>query len=83
MIGRGEDPKKVLAEIRQGLHIIGERFEAKEYALMELEMATELFKESVKIVENLTDKTYPGSTAETTGKNPRHHRKTNMEKSNH
>ena len=55
MIDHGEDPKEILAEARRGLHIVGERFEARQYALIELEMADELFRECVKAVEEKTD----------------------------
>jgi methanogenic corrinoid protein MtbC1 len=56
MIDRGEDPKKILAEARRGLQVVGERFEARQYALIELEMADELFRECVKTVEEITNR---------------------------
>jgi methanogenic corrinoid protein MtbC1 len=56
MIDRGDAPKEVLAEARQGLQMVGERFEAKQYALIELEMANELYRECVKTVEELTNR---------------------------
>ena len=50
----GENPEKVLAEARKGLRIVGERFESKQYALIEVEMAEELFKTCVKTIETLS-----------------------------
>jgi len=49
----GEDPEKVLSDLRLGLRKVGERFEARDYALIELEMASILFKECVAEVESL------------------------------
>ncbi|MFQ6135454.1 MAG: hypothetical protein ACE5KU_06560 [Nitrososphaerales archaeon] len=73
-IGRGEDPEKVLAEARRGLRIVGERFNAKRYALIELEMADELFRECVKTVKSLTGKTYSGHPVKAAGRTPRRSR---------
>jgi methanogenic corrinoid protein MtbC1 len=50
----GENPEKVLAESRKGLRVVGERFESKQYALIEVEMAEELFKTCVKTIETLS-----------------------------
>ncbi len=56
MIDHGEDPKVILDEARRGLQIVGERFEARQYALIELEMADELFRECVKTIEETTNR---------------------------
>ena len=50
----GENPEKVLAEVQKGLRVVGERFESKQYALIEVEMAEELFKTCVKTIETLS-----------------------------
>ena len=50
----GEKPEKMLAETKKGLRIVGERFESKQYALIEVEMAEELFKTCVKTIETLS-----------------------------
>lgn len=54
----GEEPKKILASAQKGLHIVGERFEKKQYALIELEMADLLFRECVNIIETLSGEKY-------------------------
>lgn len=54
----GKEPKKILAMAQRGLHLVGERFEKKQYALIELEMANLLFKECVNIIENLSGEKY-------------------------
>tara|TARA_B100001971_G_C18049874_1_gene462236 strand:+ start:243 stop:566 length:324 start_codon:yes stop_codon:yes gene_type:complete len=50
----GENPEKVLAEVRKGLRVVGKRFESKQYALIELEMAEELFRNCAKTIEALS-----------------------------
>ena len=50
----GENPEKVLAEVQKGLRVVGERFESKQYALIELEMAEELFRNCAKTIEALS-----------------------------
>ncbi len=64
----GEDPERVLTDARRGLQIVGERFNTKRYALIELEMADELFRECVKTVESLTGETYSGHPEKAAGK---------------
>ncbi len=59
-LASGEDSKKVLALAQKGLHIVGERFEKKQYALIELEMADLLFKECVNIIEAVSGENYLG-----------------------
>ncbi len=63
LIQGGQDPDIVTAEIRRGLNIVAERFNSSEYALIELEMADQLFQECMNVLESLTGKRY--------AKNPR------------
>jgi methanogenic corrinoid protein MtbC1 len=77
-IEKGEDPDKILEEARRGLHIIGERFNAKEYALIELEMADELFKECVKTVKSLSGRALLGHSEKVEGRTLRLSKKTDM-----
>jgi len=53
-IRNGENPDKVLAEVRKGLRAVGERFELKQYALIEIEMAEQLFRICVKTIKELS-----------------------------
>lgn len=77
-IGKGEDPDKVLEEARRGLRIVGERFNAKQYALIELEMADELFKECVKTIKSLSGKAFSGHPEKAVRMTPRLSKKTDM-----
>jgi len=52
-VKRGEDASKILGEAREGLRAVGERFNRKEYALIELEMADQLFRECKITLESL------------------------------
>ena len=53
----GENPQKLLAEVKKGLRVVGERFEMKQYALIELEMAEELFRKCETTISTLSGKT--------------------------
>ncbi|HEY4699762.1 MAG TPA: B12-binding domain-containing protein [Nitrososphaerales archaeon] len=57
-IRRGDLPDKILEEIQMGLRIVGERFKSKRYALIEIGMADELYKECLSTIESLTGKNY-------------------------
>lgn len=48
---RGEDPLTILAECRQGMAIVGERFQAGDYYLSELLLSAEIFKAAVARIE--------------------------------
>jgi methanogenic corrinoid protein MtbC1 len=47
----GDDPIHVLAECRQGMDIVGERYKAGKYFLSELIISGEIFKQSMKMIE--------------------------------
>jgi methanogenic corrinoid protein MtbC1 len=48
---RGEDPLEILAECREGMAIVGERFQAGDYYLSELLLSAEIFKAAVARIE--------------------------------
>ena len=47
----GHDPLDVLAECRQGMAIVGDRFQSGEYFLSELLLSAEIFKDAMRILE--------------------------------
>lgn len=47
----GMDPQKMIDILREGVDIIGEKYNQKEYFLTELVMAGEIFQNSAKIIE--------------------------------
>ena len=51
-----ENPQKLLVEMKNGLRIVGKKFEMKQYALIELEMAEELFRICTTAIETLSGK---------------------------
>ncbi len=48
---KGEDPIQILEECRQGMIIVGERFQSGDYYLAELMLAAEIFKGITAILE--------------------------------
>jgi methylmalonyl-CoA mutase cobalamin-binding domain/chain len=50
-IAAGEDPRAILEECRQGMSLVGERFQAGEYFLAELLLSAEIFKRAVALLE--------------------------------
>lgn len=55
----GHDPLEVLAECRQGMAVVGERFQSGEYFLSELLLSAEIFKDAVRILEPHLARTGP------------------------
>jgi len=51
-----EDPLAILAELKNGMSIVGERFERSEYFLSDMLMATEIFKAAYQIVRQKLQK---------------------------
>jgi methanogenic corrinoid protein MtbC1 len=47
----GEDPLDILAECRQGMDIVGERYKSGKYFLSELIVSGEMFKQAMKLIE--------------------------------
>ncbi len=52
----GEDPVEILESCRNGITIVGDRFERGEYFLSELVMAAEIFKEAMELVRPKLEK---------------------------
>jgi len=52
----GEDPVTILESCRNGITIVGDRFERGEYFLSELVMAAEIFKEAVELIRPKLEK---------------------------
>ena len=50
-IGQKESPLQILEECRQGMTLVGERFQKGEYFLAQLILSAELFKEVVEILD--------------------------------
>ena len=48
---KGEDPLGILAECRDGMTIVGERFQAGDYYLAELLLSGEIFKAAIAFLE--------------------------------
>jgi methylmalonyl-CoA mutase cobalamin-binding domain/chain len=55
----GENPIQILEECRQGMSIVGERFQKGEYFLAELLLSAEIFKAAVAILEPYLVKARP------------------------
>ena len=45
------DPLKLVEGLREGMSIVGKRFEDKEYYLSELIMSAEIFKQAIALIE--------------------------------
>ena len=51
LIKDGTDPKDIIEILREGVVVVGEKFNKKEYFLTELVMAGEIFTQSAKLLE--------------------------------
>jgi methanogenic corrinoid protein MtbC1 len=50
----GINPEKVMMEVKEGLQLIGKKFNSKSYSLIELEMADELFNQCVQTIKSFS-----------------------------
>jgi methanogenic corrinoid protein MtbC1 len=50
-IERGDDPFSLVEGLREGMTLVGQRFEEKEYFLSELIMSAEIFKQAIELIE--------------------------------
>ncbi len=50
-LAAGTDPMSLVESLRDGMSIVGERFEKKEYFLADLIMSAEIFNESIALIE--------------------------------
>ena len=65
LIKDGIDPKDVIGILREGVEVVGDKFNKKEYFLTELVMAGEIFTQAANILEPHMKKTVvDGSSAE-------------------
>ena len=64
-IAEGEDPRAILGECRQGMSLVGERFQAGDYFLAELLLSAEIFKRAVAVLEPHLRKGRPSEPAGT------------------
>lgn len=51
-IEAGEEPESIIEALSSGMQTVADRFEREEYGLAELHMASEIYNESVKLVES-------------------------------
>jgi len=58
-IEKGENPLHILEECRQGMIIVGERFQKGEYYLAELMLSAEIFKRVMEILDPYIAKAHP------------------------
>ena len=59
-VSRGDDPLNIVEDCRQGMILVGKRYEQREYYLAGLILAGEILREVMEIVQPLTDKNYFG-----------------------
>ena len=64
-IAEGEDPRAILEECRQGMSLVGARFQAGEYYLAELLLSAEIFKTAVALLEPHLKQTHSSQSAGT------------------
>lgn len=50
-VAQGRDPLSIVEECRQGLQVVGERFDKGEYFLSELIVGAEVFRQAMQILE--------------------------------
>jgi len=56
-----EDPLSILEDCRQGMAIVGERFQEGDYFLAELLLSTEIFQEAARMLESRLSKSGTGN----------------------
>lgn len=59
-LSRGDDPIDIVDDCRQGMVVVGKRYEQQEYFLSGLILAGEILREVMEIVEPLTEKKFYG-----------------------
>jgi corrinoid protein of di/trimethylamine methyltransferase len=50
-LDEGADPLTLVEALREGMSVVGDRYEAKEYFLPDLILASEIFKEAITLIE--------------------------------
>lgn len=59
-IERGDEPMDIVEDCRQGMILVGKRYEQRQYYLAGLILAGEILREVMEIVQPLTEKKYFG-----------------------
>ena len=59
-ITRGDDPIDIVEDCRQGMILVGKRYEQQQYYLSGLILAGEILREVMEIVQPLTERKYDG-----------------------
>jgi len=59
-LSRGDDPIDIVDDCRQGMVVVGKRYEQQEYFLSGLILAGEILREVMEIVQPLTEKKFYG-----------------------
>lgn len=60
-IALGDDPLDIVEDCRQGMLLVGRRYEERQYYLSGLLLAGEILREVMEIIQPLTEKKYSGS----------------------
>ncbi|MEN6481018.1 MAG: cobalamin-dependent protein [Anaerolineaceae bacterium] len=59
-VSRNDDPMDIVEDCRQGMVLVGQRYEQRQYFLSGLILAGEILREVTEIVQPLTEKKYSG-----------------------
>lgn len=59
-ISRGDDPIDIVEDCRQGMILVGKRYEQQQYFLSGLILAGEIMREVMEIIQPLTERKYMG-----------------------
>ena len=59
-IARGDDPMDIVEDCRQGMIVVGKRYEDRQYYLSGLLLAGEILREVMEIIQPLTDQKFFG-----------------------
>ena len=59
-IARGDDPMDIVEDCRQGMILVGKRYEERQYYLSGLLLAGEILREVMEIIQPLTEQKFFG-----------------------
>lgn len=60
-IAQGDDPMDIVEDCRQGMILVGQRYEERQYYLSGLLLAGEILREVMEIIQPLTEKKFSGN----------------------
>src|SRR5512133_2789061 len=60
-IAQGEDPFNIVEDCREGMRVVGERYERRDYFLSGLIMAGEIFKEVMQVLAPIINQQTQGT----------------------